>query len=498
MRLNNFLKFILESNFIELIKEANIQYKDDFIEILDQMKSPIADKLLQLSGKDRKITTNYLGIGDKDGEITFYSTNKKLDNRWEIVDGGYTFTSFVDLFRSRGLKENYYPSLEQFTKGRVDYIFEPGVRPNTLNRTIAHFISDSGENCFIDIRGLRQIPDGEPEKTSVGRIVRRILDSDGQKASDKELEEFVNEFKSKVSIKKNRHLLFELVEGEKITHYYSHKRYDYTKENTLQGSCMRYDRCQDYLSIYVSNPEVCKLLILKSPSNQELIIGRALVWKLDSGDTFMDRIYYTYDSDVELFKDYAIKNGWCYKSAQDPSEDTSIEFEPKRRMKGDLTVTLKYAEFRYYPYLDTLKYLSIGYPNSQISNTRIEDDDFYLEDTDGGNGGCETCNGSGRTSCYECEGDGRVDCDDCDSGEVECSECDGNGNTSCSRCDGEGQIEGDEEGEMKDCPYCNGDGHIDCDECNGRGKLNCSRCDGDGRYDCAVCDGDGNLDCPDC
>jgi hypothetical protein len=422
--ITEFQSFIIESSIIELIKEANIQYKQEFIDILSGMNSPVANKILKLSGKDRNITTNYLGIGDKEGEVTFFPTNRKTKVKWEILDPGYTLSGYVDLFRWSNLDKNYYPSLEQFTTGEVVHIFEPGVKPNTTDRRIAHFISDDGKHCFIDVRGLREIPVGEPQKSSVGRIIRRILISDGQEVSDKEIEDFVNEFKAKVSIIKNRHLLFELVEGEKIRHFYLDSNYDNSKENTLQGSCMRYERCQDYLSIYVSNPEVCKLLILKSPRDPNLIIGRALVWKLDSGDTFMDRIYYTYDSDVELFKDYAIKNGWCYKSAQDPSEDTSIEFGPKRRMKGGLTVTLKYAEFRYYPYLDTLKYLSIGYPNSQISNARIEDDDFYLEDTDGGNGGCETCNGSGRTSCYECEGDGRVDCAVCDGdGYLDCPDC---------------------------------------------------------------------------
>lgn len=473
MRLNNFLKFILESNFTELIKEANIQYKDDFMEILHQMKSPISDKLLQLSGEDRKITTNYLGIGDKDGEITFYSTNKKLDNRWEIVDGGYTFSGFIDLFKFRGLDKNYYPSLEQFTKGRVDYIFEPGVHPNTLNRTIAHFISDSGENCFIDIRGLRQIPDGEPEKTSIGRIVRRILVSDGKKVSDKELEEFVNEFKSKVSMKKNRHLLFELVDGEKITYYYSYKRYDYFKENTLHNSCMRYENCQEFLKIYSANPEVCKLLILKSPSNQELIIGRALVWKLDDGDTFMDRVYYTYDSDIELFKEYAIKKGWCYKTDQNSSENTKIEFRKGESKKGQLKVTLKYFGFKYYPYLDTLKYFN-DYKGT-LSNERQSDNDYYLEDTEGGRGDdCDTCGGGSQVSCYECDGDGEWRCSTCNGGQVDCSECDGDGTI----------VEGEEEHE--------------CEECGGTGNQECGDCNGSGWESCSVCDGTGNVGCPDC
>jgi hypothetical protein len=236
-------------------------------------------------------------------------------------------------------------------------------------------------------------------------------------------------------------------------------------------------------------------LILKSPDNQELIIGRALVWTLDTGETFMDRIYYSYNEDVELFKEYARSKGWCYKAKQESSQHSRIEFSPEKVREGDLTVKLEKYWFDDYPYMDTLKFLN---ERAQIISTNNYRSDLTLESTDGGRGECDTCNGDGRVDCPECDGDERVECGRCDGdGEVDCRECDGNSTVICSRCEGEGEIEGEDE-EMKECPDCNGDGHADCGECSGSGKEECSRCDGDGRVECDNCGGDGRVDCPDC
>jgi hypothetical protein len=512
--------FILEKNLINLILEAEVAYYEDFKNLLKRMKSPVAQDLLELEFKDLKVTTNFINLGDKDDEVTFYAPNAKID-KYQILDSGNTYTNYVDLFRARGLEGEYYQSLPQFTTGKIEHIFEPSDVINRTGKRIAHFISDSGQHCFISMNGLRAFPVGKPQKSFIGRVARRILEVSGKKYSDKELEDFVNEFKFKISIEKNREQLFELVEGEKIRHFYHMDNYDYTKSGTLHNSCMRYKKCQKYLGIYVTNPEVCKLLVLKSPDNQELIIGRALVWTLDNGDTFMDRIYFSYESDINLFKNYAIKNNWCYKQKQDSNESTTIEWnttlpDGEKERDGYLAVELKKSYFSDYPYMDTLKYLNEY--NNTISTNRYNAD-LNLESTNGGRGECDNCDNEGRVNCPECDGNERVDCGRCDgdgtlecndcdgNGEVDCSSCDGYGEVDCSNCDGDGKI--DEDGEQVDCPECNGKGKEECSDCDGKGKEECSdcdgrgenecsRCDGEGRLNCDRCDGEGRVDCPEC
>lgn len=494
MKINNYSNFLLESVLNHLLLEANLTFLNDFKEFLSQMKSPVAKALLELENDDLKITTNFLGLGEKEDEVSFYSPNVKL-TKYQIIDPGYTYTGYKKMFKLVGLDGDYYPSLPRFTFGEVKKWIEQEDPDNDTGRRLAHFVSDSGQNCIISMAGLKGFPSGTPQKSFIGRIARRILDVANKKFSDNEISDFVDEFKFKVAISKNRELLFELVEGEDIRKWYDGDRYDYTKTYTLHNSCMRYKKCQKYLDIYAKNPKVCKMLILKSPDNQKLIIGRALIWTLDNGDIFMDRIYYSYNEDIKLFKEYAIKNGWCYKTGQDSSHYTPIEWSSGNQRQGFLTVKLDVWDFGYYPYMDTLKYFD-DYKGVISNDHRISD--IELESTEGRMGlPCDTCGGDERVDCYDCDGRGEVDCGECDGdGETNCSNCDGNGETDCSNCDGSGKIEEGEE--EKDCPDCDGEGKVKCDDCNGRGSFECSDCDGRGKINCSYCDGDGRVDCPDC
>ena len=69
MNLFRYNNFLLESQFSQLLLEAEVKYFQDFKKILNFMKSPVAQELLNLEDKDLKITTNFLNLGDKEDEI---------------------------------------------------------------------------------------------------------------------------------------------------------------------------------------------------------------------------------------------------------------------------------------------------------------------------------------------------------------------------------------------------------------------------------------------
>jgi hypothetical protein len=77
---------------------------------------------------------------------------------------------------------------------------------------------------------------------------------------------------------------------------------------------MRHQKYQDLkaFEIYSQN-ECCSLLVLKNHENKN--IGRALLWE-DGENTYMDTVYTINDVMREKFIDYAITNGWYYKSNQ--------------------------------------------------------------------------------------------------------------------------------------------------------------------------------------
>lgn len=179
----------------------------------------------------------------------------------------------------------------------------------------------------------------------IGRFINRVSEKGGKKLEPIEIEKFVNTYKSKFDSFKSGESRFEEVSGDDIKHWYSSKNYEGVK-GQLGNSCMRHTSCQNYFNIYIQNPEVCSLLILKSHDNYDKICGRALIWKLSDGKTYMDRIYTIRDSDDQLFEDYATKRDWLTEDKMD-YEDFN-----------EMTVELKHWKFDNYPYMDTFKCLN--------------------------------------------------------------------------------------------------------------------------------------------
>ena len=172
---------------------------------------------------------------------------------------------------------------------------------------------------------------------SIGRWTRRIFTEVYKSTmTDSKIEEFVNLYKS--SIDGDDLTNFEMVKGEDIRKWYLRDNYE-QERGQLGNSCMRYKSCQDYFDIYVNNPDICQLVILKSDDDKDKIKGRALVWKLTDGEYYMDRVYTINDSDKLLFIDYARINK--IKNLYDGSSDSWREVK-----LGDYT-------YKKYPYMDT-------------------------------------------------------------------------------------------------------------------------------------------------
>lgn len=180
----------------------------------------------------------------------------------------------------------------------------------------------------------------------VGRFVNRVYLKSKSSIGSSDLEKFVNLYKSTYDKFNSKFSMFEVVKGEDIKKWYLKSNYE-IQSGQLGSSCMRHDRCQEYFGIYVENPEVVSLLILKN-EDETKIKGRALIWKLKSGETFMDRIYTNKDSDIILFEEWGEKNGILIKG--EVTHSKLMDFE----------VQLFKSEFDYYPYLDTFMFLNVN------------------------------------------------------------------------------------------------------------------------------------------
>jgi len=203
----------------------------------------------------------------------------------------------------------------------------------------------------------------------VGRWVRRIF-TEVYKSTipDSKIEVFVNLYKATIDGDDLDN--FELVSGENIRKWYNEDNYERIR-GQLGNSCMRYNKCQDFFDIYVMNPEVCQLLILKSDDDKNKISGRALIWKLTNGSYYMDRIYTINDSDRLLFEDYARVN--------------KIENIYDINVVCTLEVKLGNHTYQKYPYMDTFVVYN---PTTKILR---DDEDLWpgqgyisIKDTNGG------------------------------------------------------------------------------------------------------------------
>ena len=275
----------------------------------------------------------------------------------------------------------------------ADYITMRGDMGSYLPNGRKHKTNDSG----------RWSRDGRQEM-KIGKLARKILkQSYIDSITDADFEKFTNCVKSYISLigdedGSGKKLELRLIDGDDIYDAYDADNYSTIlgKDSNLWGSCMRHEECRDWLSIYADNKKVCQLLIAED--TEKKILGRAIIWKLDDGRVAMDTIY-SPDSIRETFFNYAIKEGWYYKSSQSCHHHNFDRYDGEHNQDSNFNraiVTLTHHQYDVYPYMDSLYYLST---DGRLSNEMFTGDKFYiLRDTGGGyeRGGYVECEWSGR------------------------------------------------------------------------------------------------------
>lgn len=340
MRLYEFYDFIVEKEVLKL----PIKLSDRLIVVLKQIDSKVSKKLLKYHN-DSELSQYTLIDTDYDGtdQVSFKTTK-----------------SIVDYFKSKNIESS--EEIKDFIKG---------VNP--------------GSEFWIKNRN----------KIKVGRLIKSLFDSD---FSDKEIENFVNQFKSNNEESKTK---FEIVKGNEISITYKSSNFSkiYGRSNSLWNSCMNNE---DYIvfRLYIDNPEVCSMLVMyefeideESGTELKKIIGRALLWKTDKGN-YMDRVYYCQDKDYFSFVNWAKKNNYFYKKENKSSsamleEDSLVVIKNNKEVSLKLSVELS-SDLNVYqamPYLDTFVYGKKINEKSYLFNYSVRPDRdsgvWVLDDTCG-------------------------------------------------------------------------------------------------------------------
>ena len=231
----------------------------------------------------------------------------------------------------------------------------------------------------------------------IGKLIRKLfpdifLDNG---LPGKDIESFVNLYKT-IFNENDVSKLFGVVKGKDIIHWYRLENYGNDKYNSILGnSCMSVD-CDDFINFYTINQKKVSMLILYEDDNKEKIVGRSLLWNVDEINgkedkrIFMDRIYTIHEYQINYFIKYAKKHNYLYKETQAADEKYIVDSKISNKKDNEIVpdILSLYVHninlSRYYPYLDTLKYLD---QDRKILTNNDNDDDgnhlLYLLDTDG-------------------------------------------------------------------------------------------------------------------
>lgn len=189
---------------------------------------------------------------------------------------------------------------------------------------------------------------------SAGRFFKKLF----PEAADTEIEDMVDRAKTFFY---DAQLKIEEVSDERILWAYLQDNYDRGFDlGSLANSCMRYEEYQDRIQFFVEEPKVSCLVAHHNVGGVDKVVGRVLIWTLDSGKRAMEYMYCG-GAVRKMFEDYAKKH--------DIESDYSYLTE-----NGEVTLA-KWPKHGIFPSLDSFyhrdeKALKIYGYNSRASQRR--------------------------------------------------------------------------------------------------------------------------------
>lgn len=351
--LNKYNQFKLEL-LLEKVNESVIYFSPKFRKLLSKIEdNEIANDLLEVEVTDVKPDITFVDLDPvKDDYLTFTT----MRNAMKVIDDGYGYSNLKELEEEPDSDKHSFKTKDS----RIELISQ-----------------------MYDHSHLSNIFKKSRNPVRIGKFVNKVL---GTKYNPTQVEEFVNKLRASKEKSAERFLI---VEGDDIAFWYKAENYAEIK-GQLGNSCMK-EKPSSLFEIYTENPEVCRMLVLLE---DDKLIGRALIWKLsyaraygknlEAGIYFMDRQYTIKESDVDKFRDYAVENGWAYKTNNNHYSLDAITYNGET-FNCSMRVDIKDLSYSRFPYVDTFRRYS---PNSNalFNDEEISIDyegDYILDHTDG-------------------------------------------------------------------------------------------------------------------
>lgn len=379
-KLQNFKDYLTDKILEDMnlkITELELILSPKLIKILKEMKHKIADELLSLHiAEEPKFKVTFVDLGTTPDKVSFIQSNKVPELvEPEIVHGHYTKEVDKEEKKFKGGYFDYVPTYKNpwiRDEFQMPDLFDPQFKSKE-HPVWTKFRSEIAVGRFITKIFGNKYP------------ANRKRDDLAKMSKPDDVESFVNMYIATVEAHSK---IFKLFSGDDIRKWYNCRNY-FKDQGTLGGSCMKSPDKSHVFDIYAKNPDKVQILVLHPEDIRDKIIGRAIIWKLDDpeGRYLMDRIYTADDSDEYMFKEYAKRQGWLFKSSQsfgynvgiiDPSDDSNVQ----RKM----TVQLEKLDYDNFPYCDTLQFFNPDTCEitSDYDKVKKEGEWWQLTNTDGG------------------------------------------------------------------------------------------------------------------
>ena len=280
--LNKYGKFIVEKLILEqLLLESNVIYSGKFKKVLLKMPdNEIAQKLIEIENKDLEVVSNFFDIKvDNDTILTFTPdrvAQQILNDEKEYVlyqgrRGGW-LTNDVRKNGAIFARLGFEPQTEEvFHPNNTD----PGevvsrITSEKTGKTWCYVKFPTGEGVYNSEKLRAHVIDKPAlvfkrsrQEIRLGRAIRLLLTAYSVPVTDAQIELFVNDYRAAFSIANNVFSRFEIVEGAQLLYWYHRNRYEFPHQGMLGSSCQAVGR-EDWLQIYIDNPQTVKLLVVKS------------------------------------------------------------------------------------------------------------------------------------------------------------------------------------------------------------------------------------------
>jgi len=408
----NILKYgdyITEKATYEMILESKVVFSKKFVNLLSRMKgNKIADLILRFQAREVDgISQNYVDITDSKEDFSFTPDRKAQ----EIIAGrpeNYRVTESGRYLTHSDRNDKIFARLGYVKEGRQNWAPDTGTLVKILAETqsvtgktycmVEELEPSSGEPRIgvinkeameLDSEDMKAIWTTARNPVKVGRFARAFLTAAKEAFVPADIEDFSNQYKAAYDLASNVLLQFDIVSGNDIVHWYWHERYQ-SGGGSLNNSCMS-EAEEEWLYIYSKNPKQVSLVILYDDNGtmngekyvSKKIKGRAILWNCEVNGApakFLDRIYTSQDSDVDVFKEFAEKNDFWYKKTQSMSPDERLVKGAQELTRPSIVCKVSDANpSGNYPYMDTMCFINI---NDDLVGNSIEAVDANSEYSD--------------------------------------------------------------------------------------------------------------------